>query len=180
MHPVGFRRTAASIPLISLVFARGAARFAAVVTDDHPKFPLRAPARAHRAVRSVPPQAQPGCGPVQASARVRLAPYRSREAFERDLRTIPAVRSAVRVVGDVDYELRLRCSDLADLAAVLTALRRVQGIEIASTSLVLGEVKGLGRTVPSIPGPSIPGPSIPAPSIPDWRKAPRPRETRSA
>jgi DNA-binding Lrp family transcriptional regulator len=136
-----------------------------VVKDDHPRFPLRAPARAHRAVRSVPAQAQPGCGPVEAIARVRLAPYRSREAFERDLGTIPAVRSAMRIVGDVDYELRLRCRDLADLAAVLTSLRRVQGIEIASTSLVLGEVKGLGRA---------------ALSTPDIRRAPRPRETRSA
>jgi Lrp/AsnC family transcriptional regulator, leucine-responsive regulatory protein len=102
---------------------------------------------------------------VQALARIRLAPYLSREAFERDLAAIPAVRSAVHVVGDVDYELRLRCRDLADLAAALTSLRRSPGVEVASTCLVLGEVRGLGRA---------------APSIPDWRRAPRLRETRSA
>jgi Lrp/AsnC family transcriptional regulator, leucine-responsive regulatory protein len=63
------------------------------------------------------------CGPVQAIARVRLAPRLSREVFEAHLRTIPAVRSASYVIGDVDYELRLACRDLADLAGVLASLR---------------------------------------------------------
>ena len=55
-------------------------------------------------VRPVPAEAQSACGPVQATARVRLAPCLSREVFEANLRTIPAVRSAVYVIGDVDYE----------------------------------------------------------------------------
>ena len=59
------------------------------------------------------------CGSVQATARVRLAPHLSREMFEAHLRTIPAVRSALYVIGDVDYELRLACRDLAHLGVVL-------------------------------------------------------------
>ncbi len=110
-------------------------------------------------------KAQPTCGPVQATARVRLAPCLSREVFEAHLRTIPAVRSALYVIGDVDYELRLACRDLADLGVVLASLRRCQGTEVVSTALLLREVEGLNRR---------------ARSIPDWGTVPRPRQTRSA
>jgi Lrp/AsnC ligand binding domain len=123
----------------------------------------RAPRR--RTVRPVPAKAQPRCDAVQAIARVRLAPYLSRQVFEQNLRTIAAVRSAVHVIGDVDYELRLECRDLTHLGVVLTSLRAFQGTEVASTALVLGDVAGLGRR---------------ALSIPDWGAAPRPRQTRSA
>jgi DNA-binding Lrp family transcriptional regulator len=118
-----------------------------------------------RAARPVPAEAQPACGVVQAIARARLAPYLSRAAFEAHLRTIPAVRSASHVIGDVDYELRLECRDLADLGAVLAGLRRCRGTEVVSTALVLREVAGLSRR---------------ARSIPDWGAVPRPRQTRSA
>lgn len=116
-------------------------------------------------VQPVPATAQPACGPVQATARVRLAPCLSREVFEAHLRTIPAVRSALYVIGDVDYELRLACRDLAALGVVLTSLRAFRGTEVVSTALVLGDVAGLGRR---------------ARPIPDWGAVPRPRETRSA
>jgi DNA-binding Lrp family transcriptional regulator len=116
-------------------------------------------------VRPVPANAQPTCGSVDAFVRVRLAPYLSREVFEAHLRTIPAVRSALHVIGDVDYEVRLACRDLADLEVVLASLRRCRGTQVVSTALVLGEVAGLGRR---------------ARSIPDWGTLPRPRETRSA
>jgi Lrp/AsnC family leucine-responsive transcriptional regulator len=102
---------------------------------------------------------------VQAIARVRLAPYLSRQGFEAHLRTIPAVRSAVHVIGDVDYELRLACRDLADLGVVLASLRRCSGAEVVSTALVLREVEGLNQR---------------ARSIPDWGTVPRPLRTRSA
>jgi hypothetical protein len=118
-----------------------------------------------RTVRPVPGQAQSACGLVQASARVRLAPQLSREVFEAHLRAIPAVRSAAHVIGDVDYELRLECRDLADLGVVLASLRRCRGTEVASTALVLRDVEGLNRR---------------ARSIPDWGTVPRPRQTRSA
>jgi hypothetical protein len=116
-------------------------------------------------VRPVPAKAQPVCGSVQATARVRLAPYLSREMFEAHLRTIPAVRSALYVIGDVDYELRLACRDLADLGVVLASLRRCQGTEVVSTALLLREVEGLNRR---------------ARPVPDWGTVPRPRQTRSA
>jgi Lrp/AsnC family transcriptional regulator, leucine-responsive regulatory protein len=107
----------------------------------------------------------PVCGSVQATARVRLAPCLSRQVFEAHLRTIPAVRSALHVIGDVDYELRLACRDLADLGVALASLRRCRGTEVVSTALVLREVEGLNRR---------------ARSVPDWGTVPRPLRTRSA
>jgi DNA-binding Lrp family transcriptional regulator len=91
------------------------------------------------------------CRPVEAIARVRLAPDKPCLAFERQLGAIPAVLSAVHVTGDVDYELRLACRDVADLGAVLTSLRGCGGTEVASTALVLREVAGLGQSGPAIP-----------------------------
>lgn len=102
------------------------------------------------------PQAAPGGGrPVQAIVRVRLAPSASRPDFERYLRTIPAVLSAWQVAGDVDYELRLGCEDIAGLDAVLTAMRRCGSAEGTTTGLVLREVPGLSEL--DFPGPSGPG-----------------------
>ena len=108
---------------------------------------------------------KPACGSVQATARVRLAPGLSHDVFEAHLRATPAVRSAVYVIGDVDYELRLACRDLADLGVVLASLRSCQGTEVVSTALLLHDVGGLNRRVRSVP---------------DWRRGPRPRQTRSA
>ena len=137
MGPVCFRRISVMVLLADLAGARGAARFGAVIEDDS----------------------------VRAIARVRLAPCLSREVFERQLRAIAAVRSAVRVIGDVDYELGLECRDLVGLGIVLSSLRAVRGTEVASTALVLGDVAGLGRQVRPVA---------------DWGKAPRPRQARSA
>ena len=139
--------------LASLADASGAARFGGVVTNDHAegRVTARAPGRRRDTVRPVAAQAQPTCGRVQATARVRLAPCLSREVFEAHLRTIPAVRSALYVIGDVDYELRLACRDLADLGVVLASLRRCQGTEVVSTALLLREVEGLSRRSRSIP-----------------------------
>ena len=89
----------------------------------------------------------------------------SASVFEAHLRAIPAVRSAAYVIGDVDYELRLACRDLADLGVVLASLRRCQGTEVVSTALLLRDVEGLNRRVRSAP---------------DWGTGPRPRQTRSA
>ena len=102
---------------------------------------------------------------MEAFVRVRLAPYLSREVFEAHLRAIPAVRSALHVIGDVDYEVRLACRDLADLEVVLASLRGCRGARVVSTALVLGEVTGLGRR---------------ARAMPDWGTLPRHRQTRSA
>ena len=67
--------------------------------------------------------------------------------------------SAVHVIGDVDYELRLACPDVADLSTVLTSLRGCA--QVVSTALVLDEVAGLGQ---------------PGPAILDWGARPRPRK----
>ena len=102
--------------------------------------------------------------PVQAIVHVRLAPAASRQGFEQYLRATTAVLSAWQVAGDVDYELRLGCRDIADLDAVLTALRRCGGAEGTSTGLVLREVPGLGEAEPSRPS----GTSGPAAGS-EWR-----------
>jgi hypothetical protein len=127
--------------------------------------PMTAQALGHRTVRPVPEPAQPAHGSVQALAQIRLAPYLSRHLFEAHLRAIPAVRSAAHVIGDVDYEVRLVCRDLADLRVVLSSLRGCRGTHVVSPALVLGDVEGLSRR---------------ARSIPDRGTAPRSRETRSA
>jgi DNA-binding Lrp family transcriptional regulator len=158
------------VPLAGVPFARGVARFGPVIESDH----AQARVTRHRPIRPLPAKAQPACGtvqaqpaygPVRAIARIRLTSGLSYQAFERSIRDIPAVRSAVRVIGDVDYELRLECPDLAHLGGVLTSLRACRGTEVASTVLVTREVEGLGRR---------------ARSIADWGTAPRPRQTRSA
>jgi Lrp/AsnC ligand binding domain len=155
------------VSLVDLTEARGTVRFGAVTEHDRAEGRVTAPAPGRRTgiVRPVPVQAQPACGSVQAIVRIRLAPDLSREVFEAHLRAIAAVRSAVHVIGDVDYELRLACRDLADLGVVLASLRRCQGTDVVSTALVLREVVGLNRR---------------ARSIPDWGTVPRPRQTRSA
>jgi DNA-binding Lrp family transcriptional regulator len=122
-------------------------------------------ARSHQRGAVLAETVPAGGGPVQAIARVRLAPGKPRQAFEWQLRAIPAVLSAVHVIGDVDYEVRLACRDVADLAAVLTSLRGCGVAQVASTELVLGEVPGLGQR---------------GPAILDWGARPRPRETLSA
>jgi DNA-binding Lrp family transcriptional regulator len=110
--------------------------------------------------RPAAPRASGAGRAVQAIVRVRLVPSASRPDFERYLRTIPAVLSAWQVAGDVDYELRLACQDIADLDAVLTALRRCGSAEGTSTGLVLREVPGLGEVEAAGP---------PGPAAAEWR-----------
>ena len=105
--------------------------------------------------RQAAPAASGAGRPVQAIVRVRLVPSASRPDFERYLRSIPAVLSAWQVAGDVDYELRVGCEDIAGLDAVLTAMRRCGSAEGTTTGLVLREVPGLGEL--DFPGPSGPG-----------------------
>jgi Lrp/AsnC ligand binding domain len=166
MDLVCFRGNVVTVLLVSLARARGVARFGAVIGPVHSEAPERQTRRASRTRQaSLTAKAQPTCGSVQTLARVRLAPSLLCQTFEQNLRDIPAVRSAVHILGDVDYELRLECRDLAHLAVVLTSLRSCRGTGVVSTALVLGDVAGLGRR---------------ALSIAEWGSAPRPRRTRSA
>ena len=83
--------------------------------------------------------------PVQAIVRVRLAPRLQQQAFEQWLRAVPAVRYAVLVTGDADYELLLGCHSFADLGDLLTQICGCRNVQVASTALVLHEVAGLDR-----------------------------------
>lgn len=62
-----------------------------------------------------------------------------RTDFERDLRGIPEVQSAVHTTGEYDYQLRLACTGTSDLEAVVDAVRRIGAREVHSR-IVLGEV----------------------------------------
>lgn len=167
MNPVCFPVTAAWVLLVHFIGAHQVATFDVVTESDQARVTARAATRIprQRTIRAVPAPARPARGQMQAIARVRLAPKLSRQAFERRLRALPAVRSAVYVAGDVDCEIRLACLDLADLELVLVRLRGLLDVAVVSTALVLREVEGLGQ---------------PTLAMRDWRRAPRPRETRSA
>jgi Lrp/AsnC family transcriptional regulator, leucine-responsive regulatory protein len=91
---------------------------------------------------------------VQAIARVRLPPGASRPLFEKQLQGIPAVLAGWHLTGDFDYEMRLTCRSFAALSSVLHDLRHCYDAEVASASLVLGEVTGL--TGPPPPDRSAP------------------------
>ena len=73
-----------------------------------------------------------------------LAPSASRSGFERYLRTLAGVLGAWRVTGDVDYELLIACSAIADVEGELICLRCYGGTEVSSVGLVLREVCGPG------------------------------------
>lgn len=81
--------------------------------------------------------------PVQAIVRVKLAPCLRWQAFEQWLRAVPSVLRAVLVTGDVDYEVQVDCPSFADLGDVLARIRGCEGVQVASTALVLHEVAGL-------------------------------------
>jgi hypothetical protein len=122
--------------------------------------------------RPVLTETAPARRPVQAIARVRLAPGKPRQTFEWQLRAIPAVLSAMRVIGDVDYELRLACPGVTDLATVLTSLRGCGGVEVVSTALVLDEVPGLGQREPALlDRGTLPRPRKTLSACPAWRPA---------
>jgi DNA-binding Lrp family transcriptional regulator len=89
--------------------------------------------------------------PVQAIVRVKLAPGLRWQVFEQWLRVIPSVQGAVLVTGEVDYEVQLNCPGFADLADVINRIRGCEGVQVASTALVLHEVAGLGVNRQAVP-----------------------------
>jgi Lrp/AsnC ligand binding domain len=93
----------------------------------------------------VPATAQGFSSPVLAVIRLRLHPQLECEVFERWLRGIPAVLSAMLITGDADYELQVSCRCLADLGDTITWICGCPGVEVASAALVLHEVAGLGQ-----------------------------------
>jgi hypothetical protein len=95
-------------------------------------------------VTAKPPVVSAG-DPVRAVVHIRLAPTASRPGFEQHLRTLTQVMYAWQVIGEVDYELLVTCSAIAELVGVLTCLRRCGAAEVTSTGLVLREVSGRGE-----------------------------------
>lgn len=89
--------------------------------------------------------------PVRAIVRVKLAPCLRWQAFEQHLGEIPSVLRAVLVTGEADYELELDCPSVADLRDALSRIRGCEGVQVASTALVLHEVAGLRLNRRAIP-----------------------------
>ncbi|WP_377271810.1 Lrp/AsnC family transcriptional regulator [Peterkaempfera sp. SMS 1(5)a] len=81
--------------------------------------------------------------PLQAVARVRYAPGTDPAAFERLLRRLPAVESGMALAGDADLELRLCCTDRAELRTTVTELCRGGAADVR-VELVLRPLAGLG------------------------------------
>jgi Lrp/AsnC family transcriptional regulator, leucine-responsive regulatory protein len=69
---------------------------------------------------------------------VNLKETADREEFERDLRGVPQVRSAVHTTGELDYQLRIVCRSTDELQAVLDTLQRL-GTRDVQSRIVLGE-----------------------------------------
>lgn len=75
---------------------------------------------------------------LEALVRVRLVGAADHERFEQRLQTGRGVVDAWRLAGDCDYEVRLACSTLADLDALIGELRDAGGH--TATTLVLHRV----------------------------------------
>jgi hypothetical protein len=89
--------------------------------------------------------------PVQVIVRVRLAPCLPLPDFEQWLRAIPSVLYAALITGDADYEVQVNCDSFADLGDALTVICGCQGVQVASTALILHEVSGLGLRRQAVP-----------------------------
>lgn len=72
---------------------------------------------------------------------VRLASYISPTNFERTLMECGALIDAWQVTGNMDYQLRVACADMAELDWTLGWLRKV-GAEETVTSFLLRQVSG--------------------------------------
>jgi Lrp/AsnC family leucine-responsive transcriptional regulator len=68
---------------------------------------------------------------------VRLPLGADNAAFEAAALSFPAVIEALHVTGDIDYELRVACRDVAELDTLLTSLRTRHGAASTETRLVL-------------------------------------------
>lgn len=79
--------------------------------------------------------------PLHAVVRVRLNASIVASVFEADLQRHAHVQSAWTVAGDFDYEIHLTCPTMAELTAVLRALRGY-GADRTDTALLLREIVG--------------------------------------
>jgi Lrp/AsnC family leucine-responsive transcriptional regulator len=69
---------------------------------------------------------------------VNLKESKDRLEFERDLRGVPQVRSAVHTTGELDYQLRIVCQNTDELQSVLDTLQQL-GTRDVQSRIVLGE-----------------------------------------
>jgi Lrp/AsnC family leucine-responsive transcriptional regulator len=74
---------------------------------------------------------------LDALVDVRLLPSTAPEAFEAEVRKLPAVREVVFVTGRFDYQLRVACTDTSELNETVRALRQRGGAAVTETRIVL-------------------------------------------
>lgn len=74
---------------------------------------------------------------VDAVIGVRAVPGCDRAALEDWLRHQPAIVEAVHLTGPVDYQVRARCRDTAELDALLMAMKSEAGVAETETRVVL-------------------------------------------
>jgi Lrp/AsnC family leucine-responsive transcriptional regulator len=77
---------------------------------------------------------------LQALTDLKLRDSVARQDFEASLGEVPQVQSAVHTTGEYDYQLRLACTDTADLQAVVDTVRALGAREVHSR-IVLGELR---------------------------------------
>ncbi|NJP25218.1 MULTISPECIES: Lrp/AsnC family transcriptional regulator [Microbispora] len=84
--------------------------------------------------------------PIQALVRVRLRHGVTCGTYERRLREMPAVLSALVLLGDADIEVRVACRNMDDLELAVATLREA-GAATTSTQIVTRTVTGLGQAL---------------------------------
>lgn len=80
----------------------------------------------------------------QVTVGVRLLTATSPEEFERRLGKCQAVIDAWQITGNTDYQLRVACTDMAELDRTLAWLRQA-GAEDTVTNFLLRRVSGAGE-----------------------------------
>jgi Lrp/AsnC family leucine-responsive transcriptional regulator len=82
--------------------------------------------------------AQEGVGRgLDAFIDVRLAARTTPDAFEKKVRSLPAVRELAFVTGRFDYHVRVNCRDADDLDQTVRAIRNDGGAAQTETRIVL-------------------------------------------
>lgn len=78
---------------------------------------------------------------LEAQIDVKLRPDTSAADFEREIRHMPQLISAMLLTGSYDYSLRVACTDRADLVDVTERLRNQAGALETYSRIILQEVR---------------------------------------
>lgn len=71
---------------------------------------------------------------------VKLQPGTSAVAFERAIRSLPQIKSAMLLTGSFDYAVRVACADRDELVHVTETLRERAGVQETYSRVILRNV----------------------------------------